>query len=79
MGEPEVKLLELRARYQELVQRAAERGVDLLGVDLAGVACNTGTSCCAGDGRVLDARELATLPGQLTRTVAQAKGGTPNA
>jgi hypothetical protein len=79
VGDAEAKMLELRARYQELLERAAERGIQLLGVDLAGVDCSTGTSCCAGDGRVLDTRELATLPGGLLRAEAQVKGGSTDA
>jgi hypothetical protein len=55
----EDKMLEIRARYQEIVNQAARLGIDLVGaIDPVGVTCNTGTGCCAGDGKTLDAREL---------------------
>ena len=62
------QLEEIRARYGALVDRAARLGIDLLQVlDPVAIQCSTGTSCCAGDGKVLDARELID-PLPLTQT-----------
>lgn len=59
MADADERVLEIRARYEELVNHAARLGIDLLGVlDPAGIDCSTGTRCCAGDGKVLDTREV---------------------
>jgi hypothetical protein len=76
MEEVDQRMLEIRSRYQELVDKAARSGIDLLNVlDPVGVSCNTGTSCCAGDGKVLDARELLGRP-ELVE-LQQPKQGEP--
>lgn len=67
MNPADRELLVLKGRYDELIREALRLQIQLgAPLDPLGVACNTGTSCCAGDGKVLDDRELV-MPAEALR------------
>jgi hypothetical protein len=69
--EYERSLVEVRTRYEDLIRHAAKFGISVPArIDPLGIQCDTGTSCCAGDDKVLDARQIVILPSEqiLART-----------
>jgi hypothetical protein len=67
-------LVEVRKRYEDLVRHAAKFGISIPArIDPIGIQCDTGTACCAGDGKALDARDMVILPSEqiLSRTVKE--------